>query len=194
MPMSARMLQKNSCPIPIPNFAFSSLKNSIDYDDNDNDMPRFARGDVVPYEGQLKSFRSFMLRANRYGMLTGGGGGKMVLVDEIPSFAKRDPSEFRSLLAQYGSSSSGFPLVMVVSEGKKEDELKNLLPVDAVAALGIRHIAFNPVAPTNLVRALAAVAKEESASGVREFRVPDKESLTALAESSSGDIRYSGNP
>ena len=60
--------------------------------------------------------------------------------------------------------------------------------------LGIRHIAFNPVAPTNLVRALAAVAKEESASGVREFRVPDKESLTALAESSSGDIRYSGNP
>ena len=55
--------------------------------------------------------------------------------------------------------------------------------------LGIRHIAFNPVAPTNMVRALAAVAKEESASGVREFRVPDKESLTALAESSSGDIR-----
>ena len=41
-----------------------------------------------------------------------------------------------------------------------------------------------------MVRALAAVAKEESASGVREFRVPDKESLTALAESSSGDIRY----
>jgi len=167
-------------------------KNVIDYDDNENDM-RFTRGDVVPYEGQLKSFRSFMLRANRYGMLTGGGGGKMVLVDEIPSFAKRDPSEFRSLLAQYGSSSSGFPLVMVVSEGKKEDELKNLLPVDAVAALGIRHIAFNPVAPTNMVRALAAVAKEESASGVRDFRVPDKESLTALAESSSGDIRAAVN-
>ena len=41
-----------------------------------------------------------------------------------------------------------------------------------------------------MVRALAAVAKEESASGVREFRVPDKDSLTALAESSSGDIRY----
>ena len=75
---------------------FFTLKNSIDYDDNENDM-RFGRGDVVPYEGQLKSFRSFMLRANRYGMLTGtgGGGGKMVLVDEIPSFAKRDPAEFR---------------------------------------------------------------------------------------------------
>ena len=56
---------------------------------------RYGRGDVVPYEGQLKSFRSFMLRANRYGMLTGAGGGKMVLVDEIPSFAKRDPAEFR---------------------------------------------------------------------------------------------------
>ena len=42
-----------------------------------------------------------------------------------------------------------------------------------------------------MVRVLAAVAKEESASGVREFRVPDKDSLTALAESSSGDIRYS---
>ena len=122
---------------------------------------RYARGDVVPYEGQLKSFRSFMLRANRYGMLTGGGGGKMVLVDEMPSFAKRDPSEFRqvvrfsrwklstmftltsfgniprSLLAQYGSSRSGFPLVVVVSEGRKEDELKKLLPVDVVAALGV---------------------------------------------------------
>ena len=75
---------------------FFTLKNSIDYDHNENDM-RYGRGDVVPYEGQLKSFRSFMLRANRYGMLTGagGGGGKMVLVDEIPSFAKRDPAEFR---------------------------------------------------------------------------------------------------
>ena len=41
-----------------------------------------------------------------------------------------------------------------------------------------------------MVRALASVAKEESASGVREFRVPEKDSLTALAESSSGDIRY----
>ena len=41
-----------------------------------------------------------------------------------------------------------------------------------------------------MVRALSAVAKEESASGVRDFRVPDKDSLTALAESSSGDIRY----
>ena len=42
----------------------------------------------------------------------------------------------RNLLAHYGSSSSGFPLVVVVSEGKKEDELKNLLPVDAITALG----------------------------------------------------------
>ena len=58
---------------------------------------RYGRGDVVPYEDQLRTFRSFMLRANRYGMLTGagGGGGKMVLVDEIPSFAKRDSAEFR---------------------------------------------------------------------------------------------------
>ena len=39
-------------------------------------------------------------------------------------------------MAQYGSSRSGFPLVVVVSEGKKEDQLKNLLPVDAIAALG----------------------------------------------------------
>ena len=37
---------------------------------------------------------------------------------------------------QYGSSRSGFPLVVIVSEGKKEDELKNLLPVDTIAALG----------------------------------------------------------
>ena len=58
---------------------------------------RYGRGDVVPYEGQLRTFRSFMLRANRYGMLTGagGGGGKMVLIDEIPSFSKRAPAEFR---------------------------------------------------------------------------------------------------
>ena len=65
--------------------------------------------------------------------------------------------------------------------------------IDTISAYplsGIRHIAFNPVAPTNMVRALASVAKEESTSGVREFRVPDKDSLTALAESSSGDIRY----
>ena len=103
------MLQNSSCSNPQsgnPQFCiytFSFLKNSIDYDDNENDMPRFARGDVVPYEGQLKSFRSFMMRANRYGMLTGGnggGGGKMVLVDEIPSFAKRDPAEFRYIMKE----------------------------------------------------------------------------------------------
>ena len=82
-----------------------SNQNAIDYDNNDNDK-WFARGDVVPYEGQLKMFRSFMLRANRYGMLLGGGsggGGKMVLIDEIPSFARRDPAEFREEVSFNGA-------------------------------------------------------------------------------------------
>jgi cell cycle checkpoint protein len=180
-----------------PNEVVSYL--DTDTIDGDGDGERvYVRDDVVPYVGHTAAFKSFMLRASRYAILGGLGsgeasGGKIVLLDEIPSFAKRDPGEFRSILRQYGTNSCGFPLVIVVSESKKEDELKSLLPPDVMAAMGIRQIAFNPIAPTSMVKVLTAIAKEEAANGVREFRVPDKESLGSLAESSSGDIRAAIN-
>ncbi len=49
------------------------------------------------------------------------------------------------------------------------------------------QIQFNPVAPTNLVKALTSIAQAEQKNV--HFSIPDKASLTALATSVNGDIR-----
>ncbi len=150
-----------------------------------------SRDDVVPYQSQVKAFKTFMRRI-RFNDLKAnfGGKGKCVLIDEVPSFARRDPAEFRSALKMYARSSTGFPLVVVISDNSKgSDDLKFLLPPDVMEQLGATHIKFNPVAPTAMVKALEAVARGEADRPGSTKKVPDKETLKLLAEASGGDIR-----
>lgn len=59
---------------------------------------------------QTNAFKTFMLRANRYKVLPGlgsengaddsGSGGKIVLIEELPSFALRRKEDFQDILIQ----------------------------------------------------------------------------------------------
>ena len=66
---------------------------------------------------------------------------------------------------------------------------RKLLPPDVILSLGIHTISFNPVTVTNIVKVISGIVRNESSSASSGIRIPDKESLTALAESSNGDIR-----
>ncbi len=143
-------------------------------------------GDQVPYVGHAAAFKNFMLRANRYRAL-GEEGFKLVLVEEVPSFARRNPSEFHSILRQV-KSAGRYPLI-VIDSGKSGF----LLPEDVAASLEADVISFNPVSTTSLVKTLKAIADDEEPKRRGSFSMPDKEALASLAESSGGDIRAAIN-
>ena len=61
------------------------------------------------------------------------------------------------------------PLVFIVSDSNgRESNERLLLPKDVQAELGIQNIAFNPVAPTMMVKVLdrVASAEAETVSGI----------------------------
>ena len=76
-----------------------------------------------------------MLLCVRYNVLQGlenesssssfaGTSSKVVLIEDFPHFAIREPKEFQMILTKFKNSSRGNPLVMIVSEGSKEDILR----------------------------------------------------------------------
>lgn len=140
-----------------------------------------------------------MRRAHRYRVLDGlssenNNSNKIVLLEYLPNLAFRNTKDFRAILAEYRRAKSGFPLVIIVSEvGSGKDDAGRLFPPDFISELNIATIAFNSAANTNLVKVLDRVARAEAREGVRSFTVPDKTTLTALAESSNGDIRAAIN-
>ena len=164
----------------------------------DNDFD--TRDNVVPYEGQIKAFFNFINRANKYQTLTGltssssemlVKGHKLVLLDEIPSFLRRNSQNFQSLLHSYVTKHAKHPLVIILSDSNKDEQQnRNILPKeDILNTLGVAIITFNSATTTNLVKTLKTIATLESANGPKRFSVPDKDALTALAEASGGDIR-----
>jgi cell cycle checkpoint protein len=197
--------------------------SAIDYNRGDDsefetgDSQYIPKDDTVHYESQITAFTSFMLRASRYGMLPGisieqscplGNAKnkeqnmicdrKIVLIEELPSFAYKDTNEFHSILKQYQRRShSKFPLVIIQSEskssGSKEDSFRKLFPPDFLLDNCIHHIQFNAINPTNMLKALTSVAMIESSYSAKSVQIPDKSSLTALAASVNGDIRAAIN-
>ena len=148
--------------------------------------------DSVPYISQTKSFKNFMLRANRYAVL-GESQHKILLIEELPTFVLRDPAEFHSCLRAEGRR---FPLVIIHSEqsSSKEDRLKKFLPPEVIVDLKVDQILFNAVAPTILVKALTDIIQiEKQKKRNKTLSFPDKTSLSALAASVNGDIRGAVN-
>lgn len=137
------------------------------------------------------------MRARHYHVLDGLERGrllgkKLVLLDDIPTFIRRDPSQLKTLLQLFQSQPSftDYRLVIIISDSGRDDNLsRKLLPEDVMAEVGVDSITFNGATTTNLIKTLRTIATEESRSGVRSFRVPDRDSLQSLAESSFGDIR-----
>ena len=164
--------------------------------DSFNDEDTYIKDDFVPYVSRSQEFKNFIMRANRYSPLEGlsgeenkSSGQKIVLLEDFPSFIRRDPSELHVILRQYRQSHRGYPMVIIVSETSKDDFSRSLMPDDVAAHVGVDVVYFNPAASMNLVKVLRSIATVEAQTGVRKFAVPDKEALMALAESSGGDIR-----
>ena len=78
---------------------------SVDFNPR-SDFQRQEFCDEVPFVSQTNAFKTFMLRANRYKVLPGlgsesgadGSGGKIVLIEELPSFAFRKKDDFQDIL------------------------------------------------------------------------------------------------
>ena len=174
-----------------------------------------AKDDSIPYETHISAFRNFMLRSNRYSMLPGlgkrpkvthapgnddqtDGERKIVIIEELPAFAYKNISEFQDIIKQYDRSRvTRFPLVIIQSEcksaGSKDDLFRKVFPPDFLQLANIQHIQFNAVNATNMLKTLTSIAMIESSSSDKMFKIPDKDSLQALATSVNGDIRAAVN-
>ena len=176
----------------------------------------YSKDDTVPYESNVNAFSNFMLRANRYNVLPGleeprfaghtsedkenqsHKKGKVVLLEELPSFAFRETNEFQAILKRYSESRKhAFPLVIIQSEcksaGSKDDLIRKIFPSDFLQLSSIHHIQFNAINSTNMIKTLTSIAMIESSYGDKMFKIPDKESLGALSISVNGDIRAAIN-
>ena len=144
--------------------------------------PATVYDEGLPYEPQPEAFKRFVRSAIRYKPLN--CEKKLVLIEELPAFLSRDASLLHETIDQFRTSCP-WPLVVIHSG----DTVRKLFPQEVVGR--ISQIVFNPIAQTNLVKALSAIAMIESSYGVTGFRIPDKPTLTSL--SVSGDIRAAIN-
>ena len=195
--------------------------SSIEFQKTDDEFSDKVMRDFIPkddtvrYESQVKAFDNFMNRANRYDILPGlelqqikqhfdakeshRKHGKVVVIEELPAFAYKDINQFHSILKRYHSSChrSRSPLVIIQSEmksaGNKEDPVRKLFPPEFILENRIHHIQFNSISATNMLKSLTAVTMIESSNCPKSFHIPDKGSLTALANSVNGDIRAAIN-
>jgi len=147
----------------------------------------------LPYEPQTEAFKRFVSRAIKYRALLGDHSinKKLVLIEEVPAFLLKDPGLLHQALERFRVSAP-WPLVIIHSESQqKKSDTKRLYPPEILAKLS--HISFNPIASTNLVKALSAIAMIESSYGVRSFKIPEKAIMTSLAASVNGDVRAAIN-
>ena len=151
---------------------WTSPNENVDYSDNPSELP---------FVSQTKSFKNFMIRANKYLSLESfSKGSKIILLEDLPNFALKSPQDFQDILR---IDSRIFPLVIIQSQ----EEIKDIFPQEFLEELRIDCINFNPVTNTNLVKLLTQIAQTE------KVPVPDKTTLTSLATSSNGDVRSAIN-
>ena len=148
---------------------WTSPNENVDYTDEMSE---------IPYVSQTKSFRNFMLRANKYASL-GQAKSKILVLEELPHFIHKNLDEFHSILR---SNFRLFPLVIIQSE-----EIRETFPADFIEELAIHVIHFNAITPTSLAKVLTSIAQAE------KVPVPDKNVMSSLATSTNGDIRAAIN-
>ena len=169
-------IQEWSAPMENSTFDFDSDK-------------KFDEFDNVPYSGHKKNFELFMARANRFAVL-GTTTSKIILIEDIPTFAFRDTTFFQQTLKKHHKR---HPIVIIQSESSsKDDKIRLLFPSEFIQELSMNQISFNPIAPTNMVKALQNIIQKESQQNSK-ILVPDKNTLNSLATNSQGDIRSAIN-
>ena len=130
-----------------------------------------------------------MARANRFAVL-GTTTSKIILIEDIPTFAFRDTTFFQQTLKKHHKR---HPIVIIQSESSsKDDKIRLLFPSEFIQELSMNQISFNPIAPTNMVKALQNIIQKESQQNSK-ILVPDKNTLNSLATNRQGDIRSAIN-
>ncbi|KAG2142475.1 Rad17 cell cycle checkpoint protein-domain-containing protein [Suillus clintonianus] len=136
----------------------------------------------------------------------------LILLEDLPNILHL-PTQVRfheALQSLCGSSESGTPVVIVISDSglrgenaynddawdgaggsrwsKKETiDIRNLLGPDLSISPYVTRIAFNPIAPTLMTKALQAMLTNHFASA--SGKPPAKDVVEMIVESSNGDIR-----
>ncbi|XP_023694679.2 cell cycle checkpoint protein RAD17 [Paramormyrops kingsleyae] len=143
---------------------------------------------------QTVLFQEFLLRANKYSPLQmlGGcqtGNKKLILIEDFPNQFYRQPECLHGILRSFVKTGK-CPLLLIVSDSLSGDGgSRQLFPKEHQEELGICHISFNPVAPTNIMKVLNRIVTQEASGSGGRIMVPDKETLELLCTGSSGDIR-----
>jgi len=151
--------------------------------------------DRITFTSQKQIFRDW-LKGSRYSTLgCSESNGKLLMIEDFPSVALTNPSEFKEILISYSKSKQNTPLVLICSEdsGSKDSLLKTIFKSDFISSLGIENIVFNPATTTNIVKLLTKIATEAQKTKSKNIRVPDKAALEGLSESTGGDIRAAIN-
>jgi len=156
----------------------------------DEDGLPFLHGDSVAYVSQARAFEDFLRRATTYGSVFGGRQGALVLIEDLPPFARRNKEEFKRILLNHIYGYHPIVVVATDSSGGSKDR-SGATGEEMALELGADVITFNAATTTNLVKALSSIAeKEATGSG---FHIPDRDTLASLAEASKGDIRAAIN-
>lgn len=150
--------------------------------------------DTVRPESQLKLFRDFFLRANKYPCLSFGEANQnqakqIILVEEMPNLFYRSAGELHELLRYYRKRSRN-PVVFIVSDSNSNcTNAYRLFPKDVTQKLGIFTISFNPASVTSLNRVVNKIVSTEAQKSGLRFQAPSKEVIDSLVSGSNGDIR-----
>lgn len=145
-------------------------------------------------ESQTKQFTNFIFRSDRYGMLQLSdsdpqpGRRKIILVEDIPNAFYRQPDTLWPILRKYHQTGR-CPLVFIVSDSVRgNNSVTKLFPGHVQRELEVDVINFNPIATTNMTKALTKIITMESkqSKALLEHR---KSMISDCVETSSGDIR-----
>lgn len=153
-------------------------------------------GDQVQSVGQMSQLQDFLMRASKYkSVCTSKQQGTIVFMEEFPNAVLRNPMEFHHLLRRYSMRSGSSPCVFLVSDSTvQQGSMKHLFPPELQQELSIINISFNPVATSQMVRAMSRVLSMDSTCEQDGGKpLPPKDALTALADASSGDVRSAIN-
>lgn len=171
------------------NIELKEWTNSTHKNWNANDFMGTVSG--FAYESQASVFRNFLLRASKYPPLFSFGAGRIVLVEEFPNtFLKGESAVFHEILRKFHRVGR-CPLVFIVSDCTTGESVEqSLFPKDLQNDLSVRHISFNPVAPTLLLKVLNKINMECKDTSHKKL---SKTELETIASECMGDIRNAVN-
>lgn len=142
------------------------------------------RDSGVRYKSQLDTFHDFLFRCGRYSSVIDvyeeadeNESSDIIILEELPFIFQQNPSQLKDILVKYQSSNNLHPLVLIVSDGNMDAVVRQLPP-------GIKHISFNSVATTLMVKTLKRIANSEGYNLTSE-------QAKQIASDGNGDIRAS---